>query len=448
MVEFEQGEFMKTLVREDSKITSKSSLSDIFRSGFKKEKTLGVEYEKLPVNSATNKATPFFFKDGILDFLYNLKNETGGIPSFENDIMLGLVLNSGRITLEPGCQLEMSLRPLENISDIERELKSYNSVTAKIAKKLGITFLALGAQPVSTFKNIKIIPKSRYAFMTKFLKNTGTLPYVMMRETAGIQTSIDYESEEDAIRKLSLALKLSPILSCFYVNSPVRNGKLTGYKSNRLNSWLNTDNKRCGLVSKKLFDNPKDFSFGDYTEILLDVPAIFNKNNYAGAKTFDELIKDGIADISDWQTHISLFFPDVRLKNYVEIRNHDCQKPDIALSVPALYKGIFYSSGGMNETEELLKDFSYYDFEFIRQNAPRFGMDFSVKNTKISDLLKEIFNIASEGLKEFSLNEEIYLEPVMSLLYDNMTPADIIIKNFDGSWNRDIKKLVKFSEIN
>ena len=278
MVEFEQGEFMKTLVREDNIIKGESSLSDIFRSGFKKEKTLGVEYEKLPINSATNKATPFFFKDGILDFLYNLKNETCGIPAFENNIMLGLILNSGRITLEPGCQVEMSLRPFENISDIERELKSYNSVTAKIAKKLGITFLSLGAQPVSTFKNIKIIPKSRYTYMTKFLKDTGSLPYVMMRETAGIQTSIDYESEEDAIKKLSLALKLSPILSCFYVNSPIRNGKLSGYKSNRLNAWLNTDNKRCGLVSKKLFDNPKDFSFNDYIKILLDVPAIFNKN--------------------------------------------------------------------------------------------------------------------------------------------------------------------------
>ena len=45
------------------------------------------------------------------------------------------------------------------------------------------------------------------------------------------------------------------------------------------------------------------------------------------------------------------------------------------------------------------------------------------------------------------INEEKYLEPIEELLNDNMTPADIIIKNFNGSWNKNINKLIEFSEI-
>ena len=48
--------------------------------------------------------------------------------------------------------------------------------------------------------------------------------------------------------------------------------------------------------------------------------------NEALRETFREFMQKGLmgmpAKMSDWLTHISLFFPDVRLKSYVEIRNH------------------------------------------------------------------------------------------------------------------------------
>ena len=437
---------MNTIITENQILENKTELINVFKSGYKKSQKLGVEFEKLPIHNSDFKSVEFFFNNGILDFLTKYQKYSNGIPLYENSFILGIAAHNGNITLEPGCQVEMSFVPQEKISDIEKQLTDYNKITSQIADTMGISFLALGCQPVSTFETIKIIPKSRYKFMTKYLTDKASCPFVMMRETAGIQTSIDYESESDAITKLSTALKLSPFLSAFYVNSPVRNGKLSGYKSFRLHSWLNTDNRRCGLISKKLIENPNEFTFDDYTDILLDVPMIFHKNNYAGNKTFKSLFLEKKADISDWNTHLSFFFPDVRLKNYIEIRNHDCQKLDIALSLPALYKGIFYSQNGINDINNLLKEFTYYDLEFVRHNAPRFGVDFSVKNKKISDINKEIFAIAKKGLKEFNLDEEKYLEPAFELLNANLTPADIIIKNFEGSWNKKIENLVKFSK--
>ena len=51
--------------------------------------------------------------------------------------------------------------------------------------------------------------------MTQYLKEQASLPFVMMRETAGIQVSVDYIDEEDAINKFSCALKLAPFLTFF-----------------------------------------------------------------------------------------------------------------------------------------------------------------------------------------------------------------------------------------
>ena len=89
--------------------------------------------------------------------------------------------------------------------------------------------------------------------MSSYLPEVASKPLVMMRETAGIQVGMDFCDEQDAMRKFRLALKLSPVVSAIFSNSPVRNGKLTKYKSYRALSWLSTDNARCGLVSPKIF---------------------------------------------------------------------------------------------------------------------------------------------------------------------------------------------------
>ncbi len=45
--------------------------------------------------------------------------------------------------------------------------------------------------------------------MTGYLPTKGAKALVMMKETAGLQTSIDYESEEDAINKIRVSQAIS-----------------------------------------------------------------------------------------------------------------------------------------------------------------------------------------------------------------------------------------------
>ena len=437
-------------------VTDKHQLAEVFYSGIKspeiaEQKLTGVEFEKLPVKIRDYKAASYYDVSKFLQ-LYK-KSDTQ--PVYENNALLGLEDKEGVISLEPGSQTELSLAPKDNLLEVKKYIDNYNKKTALLAQQLGIYWLGYGIQPVSTYEEINIIPKKRYEYMTKYLPTVAKKPLVMMRETAGIQASFDYTSEQDAIRKFSFALKFSPVVSAIFANSPVRKGKLTNYKSNRAASWLETDNDRCGLVSEKVFT--EGFSFDDYVEILLDVPMIFIERFINGKKaalktdniTFRQFLKYGwqgfIANKQDWETHLSLYFPDVRFKSYVEIRNHDNQRPEFICAVPALWKGLIYNNEAMEAAQKLLKDFTYQDFEYLRSETPKYALDIEIKNYSLKDIAKEIVKISYNSLKMYAKSEETLLEPLKELIEKGLTPADVIIDKWEHLWNKDVSQLIKYS---
>lgn len=423
-------------------------LTKNFYSGCKSEKMIGIEFEKLPVYADGYSAVRY---EDIAKILLKLKkHETSGIYSKGN--IIGLRSENGTVTLEPGSQFELSLNPVQSIAILKQKIDEYNKITGIIGEKSGIYWLGYGIQPLSTHKDIKIIPKQRYKYMTQYLPSVASKPLVMMRETSGIQVGIDYSSQEDAIKKLAIALKLSPIVSAIFANSPIRGGKLTRYKSYRAFSWLHTDDDRCGLISSKLFKQPLEFTFEDYAQVLLDVPMIFIERPYAldcpvKNMTFRRFLNEGYCGINatfqDWEQHCSLYFPEVRLNSYIEIRNHDNQRAELIPSIPAFWKGIMYNNDALDEVNRIFSGFSYLDFEYMRHRTPSVGLDLIVGNYKLKDLAKEIINISYQSLK--ITDEERYLEPIKSLADEGLVPADIIIKNWETVWNKDLSKLIEYS---
>lgn len=441
-------------VLQDNLITDETCLTDIFYSGCTQKERVGVELEKLPVSKTTFKAAPY--KD-VARFLTAYKNHENLEGAYENGALLGLRGNDGTVSLEPGSQTEISLRPVEKISEVKALLDNYNKTTRELADENGICWLGYGIQPVSTYKNMHIIPKKRYEYMTRYLPTVAKKPLVMMRETAGIQASFDYKDEQDAMDKLRFALKLSPIVSAAFANSPIRNGRLTKYKSYRASSWLETDNDRCGLVSSRVFKD--GFSFEDYAQILLDVPMIFIERLVQGVKTavrvenitFRQFIKNGYggfyAETQDWELHLSLYFPDVRLKSYVEIRNHDNQRSPLICAVPAFWKGLIYNKDAMDEVLGLVKDFSYFDFEYLRQKTPVTGTDIKIKHRNLKDIVKEIVDISYQSLSFANEGEEVFLAPFKELTDKGITPADVLIDKWKNEWRGDVAKLVEYSRL-
>lgn len=427
----------------------REDILELFSKGCKpkSEHKVGMEFERLPVSDVTNKAVSYEGDFGVCNFLRAFAKSENWDYITDDYNIIGLKQGHDTITLEPGSQVELSIKPKESIFDLKKKVNELNSQMAPILDKFNINLLEYGVSPLSTHKNISLIPKRRYRIMAQYL--WGILSDVMMRETAGIQGCFDFESEEDAMRKFSAANKLTPFMTAMFANSPIRGGVETGYKSFRALSWLNTDNDRCGFSGKM----DEEFSFEKYVDCVLKSPMIFiNRENtlipLKGKLTFEDFMNDGYrdfdADIEDFKLHANLYFPEVRLRNFIEIRNHDCVGKDMIYSVLAIYKGILYNESALNEIEELFAPFGYNDFSELRYNIPKSALKAHIKGVEVSEIAKEILYIAEKSLIEMDTKEEIFLDPIKELTEDGVCPADIIIRNWNGIWNKDVKKLVKY----
>lgn len=443
-----------------NELANKELFINYLLNGCKAEKDYqtGLEFEKLAVKSADCRAVSYYGENGIRDFIITLKQKFDWEYICEQANPLGLNTPFGSITLEPGSQIELSSIPQNTIHDIKKVTSHYNTITAEIAESYGISFIGYGIQPITTNVDIKTIPKARYEIMTEYLPKKASLPFVMMKETAGIQSIFDYSSEKDCIDKLRTALMLSPFVTAIFANSPIRNGSDTGYKSYRAHSWLNTDEDRCGLISRNLFDKGgKDFSFSEYADIIFNLPMMFLKKddiwqNMNGMR-FNDHLKNQPLTMDDLMLHLTSFFPEVRLKHYLEIRNNDCQTPDFLYAIPALWKGIIYSDDARAEVQELLSSFSYKDFKYLRENVPKYGLQTTIKNSKVADYAKQIIALSELSLNKMNNKDEnnnsesIYLENIKELVDQEMSPADLILKNWYGYWDKNVLKLLEYSKI-
>lgn len=424
-----------------------AQIREIFTSGFKPVEThkIGIEYERLPVFNDTYRAVPY--EDGVCNVLRTIARDNNWDYITDDFNIIGLKQNHDTVTLEPGCQFEMSLEPEFTIKKLEEKINAFNKKIAPILERNNMKLLEYGVSPVSTHKSISLIPKKRYHIMARYL--WGILSDVMMRETAGIQCCIDFESEEDLMKKFETASKLSPFITAMFANSPIRGGVYTGYKSFRALSWLNTDNDRCGFAGNL----KKEFSIDDYINSVLDSPMIFiTRENLPiqinGRITFRDFMNKGFegfeAAIEDFELHANLYFPEVRLRNFIEIRNHDCVGKGLQYSLLAIYKGILYDKYAISEFDELMQDFSVRDITELRYNVPKSAMQSKIGKYMVSEIAPKILEIAEKALIGGGYHEDYYLDPVKEYVEKGICPADVIIRSWHSVWDKDINRLIKF----
>ena len=337
------SDLVQTAAGLEAPVSRRDALIEYFASGAKPptEWRVGTEYEKVAVDRRTGRAARYYGPRGIEAILRRLADKFGWTPRLEGDHVIALEGRKATITLEPGGQLELSGEACESIHCAQEELTQHVNEIVTIADELGVAFLGLGMQPLSSLEDIEWVPKVRYGIMAPYMSTVGTLGHRMMKQTATVQTNIDFGSERDAMAKMRLAMGLAPLLTAAFANSPISDGKLNGYMSYRQHVWTDTDRDRCGLLP---FVFSRDAGFEDYAEWALEVPMYFIRRdgkfvNLTGMP-FREFLKHGAAGhhatLGDWQLHLTTLFPETRLKTYIELRSVDSQPAERMLALPAL----------------------------------------------------------------------------------------------------------------
>ncbi len=415
---------------------------------------VGAEHEKFVFRKGSNAPVPYAGPDGIQALLNGLMR-FGWKGVYEGENIIALERGKANISLEPGGQFELSGAPLETMHDICQETGQHLEEVKTVADELGLGFLALGFTPVWKRDEIPVMPKGRYKIMREYMPKVGSLGLDMMFRTCTVQANLDYGSEADMVAKFRASLALQPIATALFANSPFRESKPTGFLSTRANIWTDTDADRTGMLDFVFRDG---FNFETYANYILDVPMYFAKRDgqyvdLAG-KSFRKFMAGELAElpgdrpsIKDFADHTTTAFPEVRLKQYLEMRGADSGPWGALCALPALWAGIFYDSQALAAAWDLVKDWKVEDHERLRADVARLGLKAEVNGRSVQDVGKDMVAIAKSGLKNRNrlsgglVDETGYLAELEEITSSGKTQADRLLDLYNGPWNGDVTKV-------
>jgi glutamate--cysteine ligase len=382
--------------------------------------------------------------------------EGGWTRTEEAGSLIALEKDGASITLEPGGQLELSGAPLRTIFETCAEFQSHLDLMRRVSEPRGIVWLSLGANPLHDVDEIPRVPKQRYAIMRSYLPAKGELAMHMMHLTATVQANLDYESEEDMAQKMRTAMGITPIVSAMFANSALHLRKPSGFVSRRVHIWRAVDPDRCGLLP---FVFEPDFGYARYVEWALDVPVLFvlREGKYvpAGGKPFRALLESGFegtpATLLDWNLHLTTLFPEVRLKQFLEVRGADAVPPGLICALPALWKGLLYDPGAQDAAWRLAQGWSQAEREAAIDAVARRGLAAEVGGRPVLGLARELVAIARQGLARIGdgsgedPDETRFLAPLEEVVERGRSPAEEVLMRWEQEWDRSPARLIEYA---
>ena len=427
-------------------IKSKEQIIEYFKSGIKQTKDfrIGIEHEKFLFSNIDNKRINYLkIKEMFAALL-----EFGWNPILEGENIIGLNKGGKNITLEPGNQIELSGDKLNHIHEACAESQDYLFELRQVTQKLDINIVSAGFDPISKLDEIPNNPKQRYKLMTKDMPLGGELSLDMMYRTCGTQLNIDYNSEDDFMKKFKVVNSIVPISIALFANSAIVEKKKSNYLSYRSKVWQSTS--RGGLP--KLFFEELDFE--KYAEFSINFPILFiqHEGTYisGGKYTFKDFMEGKINEIgnrlpteSDLTTHLSTIFTENRLKKYIELRSMDTCGWDCLCSGPAFNIGILY--GNLNEVYELISTWDKDKIINAYLEAPRKGFNTQLMGKDLLYWARTLLDLSKKGLEDRDIlnkhgkNETLFLNHLQKVIDEKTTNADHMISKF--SKTEDLKEL-------
>jgi glutamate--cysteine ligase len=412
---------------------------------------LGIEAEKFGVRVPSTKPVSYDGKlCGVLAFFEALSAaDASWQPIREKEGAPLIALERRRdgfaqqISLEPGAQLELSGSPRTTVHAIAQEIEEHFAEIGPTSERCNVRWLSVGYHPLATPAELPWVPKARYAIMREYFPKVGARGLDMMRRTATVQVNMDYADEEDAMRKMVVALKLAPVATAMFANSPFAEGRLTGAKSERTRVWLDTDPDRCGLVAPLI--GKKAPRFSDYVGWALEVPMyLFKRDGEVIAntgQTFRSFLADGFrghrATMGDWVLHLNTLFPEVRLQRTIELRCTDALPRALTLAVPALWAGLLYDEHSLEAAMRLVAPLDPAALTALRPRVGEHGLATELDGRPLRELALEVLELADAGLsrrarKDAAGNDErAYLRPVLALVERGRCPADDLLDGIE-----------------
>jgi glutamate--cysteine ligase len=275
-----------------------------------------------------------------------------------------------------------------------------------------------------------------------------------------VQVNLDFSDEADMVKKFRVGLALQPISTALLANSPFREGRSSGFVSYRAQIWTDVDNARAGMLP---FVFESGMGFERYVDYALDVPMYFvyrdGRYHDMAGKSFRDFLARKIPEVahiepsmSDWADHLTTIFPEVRLKQYLEMRGADGGQWRRICGMPALWVGLLYDKVALDAAWDMVKDWSAEERQALRDMVPKQGFRAPFRDTNVLELARRMLEISGEGLRRRAsldaagMSEDGFINPLRELVARGQTRAEELLHLFQNEWKGDMSRL--FSEYN
>ncbi|HTR91806.1 MAG TPA: ergothioneine biosynthesis glutamate--cysteine ligase EgtA [Trebonia sp.] len=258
----------------------------------------------------------------------------------------GVLPSGALLTTEPGGQLELSSQPADSLAGlVEATASDLAALRAALAAD-GLELAGIGLDPVRSPRRVLHLP--RYAAMEEFFDRSGPWGRQMMCRTASVQVCLDAGDDSDGPdgyrQRWRLLHAAGPVLVAAFANSPLRDGRPTGWVSSRQQVWTQMDPRRTRPPD--LYGDPR----AAWASYALDADLMCVRNPDSAdwsappGLTLRDWIRAGLRGsgrgqprhptTSDLEYHLSTLFPPVRPRGHFELRMIDAQPGDDGWIVP------------------------------------------------------------------------------------------------------------------
>ena len=269
------------------------------------------------------------------------------------------------LTAEPGGQLELSSLPASSLAACVSATAADLAVLRDAAGAAGLELAGFGLDPLRRPR--RVLDKPRYAAMEAFFDREGAWGRQMMCSTASVQVCLDAGHDGDGPAgfrwRWRLMHAIGPILVAAFANSPLRNGKPTGWRSARQEVWNHLDPGRTRPPCADGDPRPAWAAYALDAKVMCVPDADSSDWAVPAGLTLRQWLTAGRprrVRTSDLTYHLSTLFPPVRPRGHLELRMIDAQPGDgwiVPLAVTtALADDPVASAAAMAATAPLLRD--------------------------------------------------------------------------------------------
>ncbi|MFF1422269.1 ergothioneine biosynthesis glutamate--cysteine ligase EgtA [Streptomyces sp. NPDC058280] len=258
------------------------------------------------------------------------------------------------LTFEPGGQLELSSPPAASLMECITSTAADLDTVRPALRTSGLALAGLGQDPWHSPH--RMLREPRYDAMETYLDRIGPAGRAMMRSTASIQVCLDAGHEEPGPlgygRRWQLAHLLGAVLVAAFANSPMRENRLTGWRSTRQALWTQLDPART--TAPPVRREPR----GAWAAHALDTPVMCIRaaeGPWAVPErlTFRDWIRSGLPRPpvrADLDYHLTTLFPPVRPRGHLELRMIDAQPGEDGWMVPLAVTTALFDDPEASET--------------------------------------------------------------------------------------------------